>query len=398
MTIDDDIARFAAAAAVEIDEKVAKILPTVRARSSADHLDDRETAWALTMTLRELLEVLQGQHAYDASALDEVISRRFDQGVTLLDLLHTYRIGVAAIWEEWAAMVDDEPADSKTLLAATPRIFEMVDRISQRANEIYRDLAVNSARRREQVRAALLDVLFGGDPAQGAPYWDAVGTLGIPRQGQFCVMEVTAANTTVVETDWEKIVAGSNAVEAAWFRLGPRSQVGLVSLNARRCDLTSLGQSVAERASATVGLSAPFRAVSDCRRARVQAATAAAATSTQRPVMRYGQDVLDVLMASSPEAANSLIDATIGSVLQLPADRALPLIETVRAWLENEQSVASTAVVMHCHRNTVNYRLRRFEALSGRSLSDNTWLAQVLLAVRSPGLTLSDAKGTRERE
>jgi DNA-binding PucR family transcriptional regulator len=42
---------------------------------------------------------------------------------------------------------------------------------------------------------------------------------------------------------------------------------------------------------------------------------------------------------------------------------------------------------MHCHRNTVNYRLRRFSELTGRSLADNVWLAQVVLAIEAPPVT-----------
>ena len=38
---------------------------------------------------------------------------------------------------------------------------------------------------------------------------------------------------------------------------------------------------------------------------------------------------------------------------------------------------------LHCHRNTVNYRLRRFWDLTGRSLSDGAWLAQVVLALEA---------------
>ncbi|AWG62948.1 helix-turn-helix domain-containing protein [Mycobacteroides abscessus] len=38
---------------------------------------------------------------------------------------------------------------------------------------------------------------------------------------------------------------------------------------------------------------------------------------------------------------------------------------------------------LHCHRNTVSYRLRRFAELTGGSLADNVWLSQVVLAVHA---------------
>jgi DNA-binding PucR family transcriptional regulator len=96
---------------------------------------------------------------------------------------------------------------------------------------------------------------------------------------------------------------------------------------------------------------------------------------------------LPVLMASSPDAAATVISATLGPVLELPAERREPIIKTVRTWLQRDQSVSATAAEMHCHRNTVNYRLRRFSELTGRSLADNVWLAQVVLAIEAPPVT-----------
>jgi DNA-binding PucR family transcriptional regulator len=54
------------------------------------------------------------------------------------------------------------------------------------------------------------------------------------------------------------------------------------------------------------------------------------------------------------------------------------------AVVAHTQSVSATATVLHCHRNTANYRLRRFAELTGGSLADNAWLSQVVLAIQAP--------------
>ena len=86
----------------------------------------------------------------------------------------------------------------------------------------------------------------------------------------------------------------------------------------------------------------------------------------------------------SPDATAALVATTLGPVLELPPDRAEPLLTTVHIWLRLGQSVSATAAELHCHRNTVNYRLRRFTELTGRPLTDNFWLAQVALALEAP--------------
>lgn len=102
------------------------------------------------------------------------------------------------------------------------------------------------------------------------------------------------------------------------------------------------------------------------------------------PTIRYNRDVLPVLLASAPEAAVTAVAATLGPVLELPPERRDALIDTVRTWLSLRQSVSVTATALHCHRNTVNYRLRRFAELAAGSLADNVWLAQVVLSIEVP--------------
>ncbi len=168
----------------------------------------------------------------------------------------------------------------------------------------------------------------------------------------------------------------------------PRAQLGVVSFRRNRGSaLDDLAVKIAARLPVWIGLSSPFPAVAECVKACTQAQVAARACSATRPTIRYNRDVLSVLMASSPDAATTVVSATLGPVLALPPERRELLIETVRTWLRRGQSVSATAAEMHCHRNTVNYRLRRFAELTGRSLADNTWLAQVVLAVEAPEVT-----------
>jgi DNA-binding PucR family transcriptional regulator len=83
---------------------------------------------------------------------------------------------------------------------------------------------------------------------------------------------------------------------------------------------------------------------------------------------RAGQAVFEqapvaVVAASAPDVLAELAQAVLGSLNQLPDDERQLLIGTLRTWLACGGSADATAKTLHCHPNTVRYRLNR--ALQG---------------------------------
>jgi hypothetical protein len=56
-------------------------------------------------------------------------------------------------------------------------------------------------------------------------------------------------------------------------------------------------------------------------------------------------------------------------------------LSTVGAWFDASGSTAGTAKRLFCHANTVRYRLRRVEKLTGRSLEDPRDVADIRAAI-----------------
>jgi DNA-binding PucR family transcriptional regulator len=330
-------------------------------------------------------------------SFDSAIRHRASQGLTLSSLLHAYRLGAATIWDELAHLADTDEINKEALIAATPSIFAWMNTNSLRAHAVFREIDIRDARRNEQVRAALLDTLLFNDSSIGAAFWDAVAALGLPRTGQLTVIAATSAEHTSIgdsPPDIETRITSHAAVQDAWFRLAASSQIGVVSLRRNRADaLDSIAGTICSEIPVLIGLGSPFTAITDCSKARAQAQIAMAASTNSRPTTRYNRDVLPILLASSPDAAATVVASTLGPVLELPPDRAEPLLATVHTWLRLSQSVSATAAELHCHRNTVNYRLRRFTELTGRPLTDSFWLAQVALALEAPLAQIDVAHG-----
>jgi DNA-binding PucR family transcriptional regulator len=125
-----------------------------------------------------------------------------------------------------------------------------------------------------------------------------------------------------------------------------------------------------------------FRSLGDAGAALAQATMACAAG---RPgtawVVRHDQALIPLLITAAPEAARRLAGAVLGPILALPDRERDLLLSTLEAWLAHHGSPAAAGRRLHCHRNTVGYRMRRIAELTGRSLGCPADVAHLKLAL-----------------
>ncbi|MPZ80338.1 MAG: PucR family transcriptional regulator [Actinophytocola sp.] len=76
----------------------------------------------------------------------------------------------------------------------------------------------------------------------------------------------------------------------------------------------------------------------------------------------------EVLLAGSPEVLPVLVAETVGPLLQQSPPLARTLLETLEALLAHDGSPTHAAEALFCHRNTVIYRMKQIESLTGRTL------------------------------
>ena len=83
----------------------------------------------------------------------------------------------------------------------------------------------------------------------------------------------------------------------------------------------------------------------------------------------FGDVELAVLLAQEPELAQNFVRRELGPVAtDTPA--AAELRETVACYLANDRSLVRAAEQLHVARNTVAYRVKKFEKLAARDLKD----------------------------
>jgi hypothetical protein len=305
-------------------------------------------------------------------------ARRAQTGVPLSAVLQAFRIGGRLVWELLIEHADPDAQD--TLLRCAADIWAVSDDLAEAATEAYRGTSADLARHDRQLRSALLDSLLDGKLGDGTRLWESAALLKLPQQGTFVVVaaECPAPGDEALPRV-EELLRRRDLVSA--WRLDAELQEGLVALRPR-LDVAQLCTELATVAVGRVGVSEPYAGLEQTAPALRQARLACAAgTPGSTDLVRFDQHPVAVLLVSAPDAAQSVARRILGPVLDLPDDDRRVIIETVRAWLAAAGSTSTAAAVLHLHRNTVRYRLRRLEELTDRSLANPLDLAEVHVAL-----------------
>lgn len=95
------------------------------------------------------------------------------------------------------------------------------------------------------------------------------------------------------------------------------------------------------------------------------------------------------LMLSTHEASmlSEFAEKTLGPLRQQQDTRNADLVQTLESFIENDLQPGRTATALHVHPNTLTYRLRRIEALTGVALRSSQGLLDISFALAIDRLT-----------
>ncbi|MFE5794863.1 PucR family transcriptional regulator [Streptomyces sp. NPDC056503] len=321
----------------------------------------------------------------EAGAARETGRARAEQGVPLADTLRAYRIGSELLWTEILAEARTRPEVSDDLLVSeSARFWALFGLYAEAVAVTYRETSAELTARGQARRSALVEALFTGIIADGT-LWEAARELGLPEQGPYAVAVAQAG------APGEEPLAGVESalrraeLPSAW-RLLPDQQLALIALPTGASEATCLR--LLRRARARVGFSPCFDSLRGAPQAVRFARLALSGLPGAGPgVARFDDNPLAMVVAAAPAEAAHLVEVTLGPVLDLPAAERSRLLQTLEQWFASGGSAGATAQSLFVHPNTVRYRLRRVEELTGRPLSDPRATADIgaaLLAVRGP--------------
>lgn len=302
-----------------------------------------------------------------------IAATRAEQGLPLDALLHAFRLGGSLVWQ---GLVDETsrtaPEDVRLLVHVASDMWDFVDEHCTLVADAYRQTERQLAWRREnRVRLLAAALLDGTSRIADLP--EAAQALGLPEQGRYVVVAVGGGRLTGCP--------GAQAVLGPGVRVHWHTDVetdyGIV--------LAEDGEEAVvpeeQAPGARVGVSSAVEGLAAVGEARRLADTALSLSPETGGTVRLTDHLPAALVVSSPELGAALADRLLGPLAHLDPADADVLLDTLATWLACDGSAQRASRRLYCHRNTVLNRLRRYEQLTGRSLSRPSDLVEVSLAL-----------------
>ena len=291
-------------------------------------------------------------------------------GEPLEPLLHALRIGARVGWEETLRESRREPAlPPGEMLPLAGRVFEYIDQLSSSMAEAYSQEVEEGARRQAMSETRLFEALTSGEPpADGLTAF----TLEPPTVALAVASRADAAAVSAV--------LGRLRTRLLQGVLGQRQGVPVWLLP--REPSAALLQDCAHGTAVVFGMSAATDEVSLSRAVDEAAisATIGLEHGGDGEVYPYSRVYPEAALRSDPAALSRFQAASLGRLRDHPE-----ILETIRLYLLSGRSVGTTARLVHKHRQTVVYRLRRAEELLGCDLADAEVVFRLEAAVRTMG-------------
>ena len=121
-----------------------------------------------------------------------------------------------------------------------------------------------------------------------------------------------------------------------------------------------------------------------------------AAEAENRTLVRYG-DQTALLLPRSVTEAQALVSRILGPLVTNDAEHGTAYVDTLRVILRHNRSWQLAAAELHIHKQTLGYRIRKIEQLTGRGLTRTEHLAEWWFALRAHDLLTGQLSQLRRR-
>jgi hypothetical protein len=363
-------------------------------RTISPHLPD-DVRHSCREHIRRGLHTLSGVGSDTAPAVElwrETGRRRARQGVPLELVLNAYTMGARVLWEALTETATrHEHVPDADLLGAARGVWANLDVQNAVLIEAYHRERDRVQRRDQQRQQTVLDGLVdgrGGDPTFAA---GARAALGVDEGDAVSCVVVLPGGAGGPGGEGVDVVG---PVEDRLDRQGlvshwhVRSGAAYGLVSGALPDETLLVGLLAPVAAGRVAVAGSAGGIAGFGTA-FQLALRAAETLAQdeRGAVGVTERLPEVLLAGDSHVTPLLVAEAFGELLEHP--QAETLLTTLRALLAHDGSPTHAAAELYCHRNTVIYRMKQIERLTGRDLTDPRdkmllWLAVTARAAGEP--------------
>jgi hypothetical protein len=316
------------------------------------------------------LEHVAGDGAEDVELFREAGRVRAQQGVSVDDMLHGWRIGLDELRRAARACAAELGMSDSVVLFFTDRSLAWADRGMLESTAEHRRAELEIVLREQHVRANLVrEILLGALSArdlraQVLAYGLDLGAVYTPfRVHVTASLDVRAA---------ERALGAADTAGPRWG-LAALIDGDLAGFTARLPSALEGGVAGIGPAAALDELAHPFTMAS-------RALAAARALGLTGLVDFAALGVMPAVLADD-DVARPLHDGIIAPLLAAGTSGAT-ILATVRRYLDNDRRLNETARELHTHVNTIRNRLGRFEELTGRDLRRTSDLVETWWALQ----------------
>jgi PucR family transcriptional regulator, purine catabolism regulatory protein len=107
-----------------------------------------------------------------------------------------------------------------------------------------------------------------------------------------------------------------------------------------------------------------------------------ASQAENRDLVRYGDQTVLLLPRTTAEAT-VLVSRVLGALIEHDAERGTQYLNTLRVMLRLDRSWQLAAADLHIHKQTLGYRIRRIEQITGRGLTKTEHIAELWIALQA---------------
>jgi len=365
-----------------IEKVFDRTVSTIDIYQDEEHISSNELRQSIQKNLRFLLGALQHPDAEpDFTAPEQTGRRRAHQGIPLPEVLQVYRIGFGTLWSalvEHAAQSGNVEVLSR-LLALSTKVWDVAVEHATVLTEAYRAETAEILIAQEHRRGALVEVLLTGHVSKDAGPWEAAALLGFPSDADLVVVASQAKEMAPESLPGIGRRLAEHGLISGW-RLTPALQLGIIAVPSKEA-FDSLLDVLRSYTSPRIGVSPPFRMRTEAPRALRLARAALSMTAGGATKLRvFSASPIAAMIAADPQEADRLTSEVLGPVLHLADSDSEVLLETLETYIDTGGSATDSAAILHCHPNTVRYRLRRIEELTGRSFTSPNDMAELAAA------------------
>lgn len=360
----------------DLADIIGRSVEQVRELPSYQTVPEEDLAASVRRNLDAAIRTLQADVApttEDMALIAETaVRQRVSQGVPVEDMMRAYRISIGVIHDHFVDRAEQCNVPAKQVLRGARLLWATSDAFTTQVALEYQRSSVEVALRDAHARGAFLEALLSGG-------------LGPNELAQHCALYR-------LDPDAPYYVVRARMTDDRDVAAMCRTLESLGSTSSRRALLTVLqGDCIGIVARRPRALDGVVMGIAEARPLADLSSAALTASRVLHAAVRLGRtgvvsldDLTWRLAAVEDAQVSAFLSQRYLAPLRARGGFGLELEQTMRAYLDNGLAATRTAEALIVHINTLRYRLRKFEELTGASLSSTDVIVELAWALQCP--------------